>query len=223
MSITYPEAPTNVASKRNGEASIMNSGSALFPNGATGVYERAAKARSGKSMPLAWVAAPVVVVLIGGAVFLSATHQAQHTTAAPSVAASTAVVAPAAAPTSLKVQPATPIVAQTTRVTHVQTSVKTTAPAPHATATPRVTRTTTVARSVSSAPTAAAPTQAIPAAIVPAQAPTASTPTPGSFAFTPSAPVANPAANTVTTTPDTVTPAAPAPAPSSDAQPAPQA
>ena len=220
MSITYPQAPSSPTAKRAGAASVMNSGSALFPTGSTSVYERAAKARNGKSMPLAWIAAPVAVVLIGGAVYLSAAHQKATP---PAHAASTAVTTTITAPaTSLNVKPVAPSAVQTTRETHIQTSVTTTAPAPRVNPAPRVTRTATVSRSVSTPPAAStAPVTPAPTAITPAPAPAAATP--GTFAFTPAAP----AASTVNTTPETVTPpaavSAPAAAPSPDAQPAPQA
>jgi hypothetical protein len=221
MSITYPEAPSSTTSKRAGGTAIMNSGSALFPTGATGVYERAAKARAGKKTPLVWVAAPLAVVLIGGAAYLAVTHQKAAAPAPTAHMTTTTVTTPIAVrATSLNVQPAAPaapapVVAQTNRVTHVQTSVRTTGPAPRAKADAHVTRTTTISHSVLSTPVAA-PVQAAPAVIAPNPA---AAPTPGTFAFTPAAP----AASAVITTPDTVTPAAaPVPAPSPAAQPAPQ-
>ena len=74
MSITYPETQPSRSPKASAGAAIMNSGSALFPSGSTRVYERSAKARSGKSNLMLWIAAPVAVVLVGGAVLLSSGH-----------------------------------------------------------------------------------------------------------------------------------------------------
>lgn len=47
------------------------SGSALFPAGSTGLYDRARKARSSKTTSLAWVAAPVVALVGGGVLWLA--------------------------------------------------------------------------------------------------------------------------------------------------------
>ncbi len=214
MSITYPEAPTSVNSKKVGGTAVMNSGSALFPTGATGVYERAAKARKSRGTPLAWVAAPVAVVLIGGAIYLSATHQ--PATRQPTPVASRTVTTQSGAPAPiLKVQPSAPLT-QTTRRTHIQIPVKTIEPAPRTNSIHKVTRAATVSNTGS----ATAPAAVTLAPSVTAPTPAPATPTPGTFAFTPAAP----ATSTVSSTPDTVTPAptAAAPAPSSGAQPSPQ-
>lgn len=227
MSITYPEVKPSSAStpgaSKPAAANIMNSGSALFPGGSTEVYERASKARSGGNMSLAWIAAPVAVVLIGGAVYLATAHRptasqtvapAAPTQTVSSSTTTTQVPTTQAPPPALAVQPAVPA-ADTTRhvVTHTRIVEAPAAPvervehvraaaAPVHVARTRVTRTETAPSQAASAE-APAPVMAAPAqAVTPAA-------TPGSFALTPAPEAAPEATPSVAPTTTDAAPAAP--------------
>jgi hypothetical protein len=183
MSITYPEVQTSSprAAVSAVSPNVMNSGSALFPIGSAKVYERAVRARASRSLPLAWIAAPAAVVLIGGAVYLST---AQHPMAARSVApvpsaqtVSGTTTTRTTAPGALSPAPAAPAApVETTR--HVATRSRVTQ-SPAAPPASHVARTITRTQAVSAAQPAPAPVMATP---VQGATPAA---TPGTFAFTP--------------------------------------
>jgi len=205
MSITYPEAQPTRASKA---APAAAGGSALFPGGAANLYDRARSPRSGKGAGFspAWIAAPVAVVLIGGAIALGVPHHgAQTATAARTTTTTTTAAAPlaqASTPSAapVKAEAAPPAMPGKT-VTQATTLRSGTAPAPvhsaRASTSRSVTRSTT-AEALPSAPmaysqasggdqtAAPAPAQSAPVQSAPAQAaaPAASTATPGNFAFT---------------------------------------
>jgi hypothetical protein len=104
MSITYPEAQSSRASKST-TAPAVGGGSALFPGGAANLYDRARGTRSArgrKGMPIAWIAAPVAVVVVGGAIALSLPHPA----AAPVLHAITTTTSTASRPLAQAAAPA---------------------------------------------------------------------------------------------------------------------
>jgi hypothetical protein len=229
MSITYPETQSSRASK-SPTGPTVGGGSALFPGGAANLYDgaRGSRARGGKGTPIAWVAAPVALVLIGGAIALSLPHHAaapgSHATittttsttpqplaqaAASPPAASQAVNAESVAPPPAPVAPVT----QKT-VAHIATQDEvrtTTARGGKASSTRTVTRSATT-ETLPTGPVAYDQTpagQGGQATVSPQAPPTA---TPGNFAFTAPA-----------TGPNGAQPAPAAPTAAPAGQPAPQA
>ena len=117
MSITYPENQSTRAAKTTA-APVAGGGSALFPGGAANLYDRARSKRGGqpgKGLPVAWIAAPVAVILIGGAIALSLPHHAaapakvlRTATSTTSSAAPAPLAQAAAKPAPAKIETARP-------------------------------------------------------------------------------------------------------------------
>jgi len=234
MSITYPETQSSRASKPPG-APAIGGGSALFPGGAANLYDRARgtrRARGGKGSPIAWVAAPAAVVLIGGAIALSLPHHAappaSHTSTTTTTSTASQPLAQAAASAPAASQsvnaktagsPAAPSAQKTLTHTKTRDAVRTTtAHGGQASSTRTVTRSATI----ETLPTGPVPYDQT-AAVQGGQAaastqtpqvgsPVPATPTPGNFAFTAPA-----------TGPNGAQPALAAPTAAPASQPAPQA
>ena len=203
MSITYPEAQPGRTAKA-ATAPAARDGSALFPGGAANLYDRAraSRARGGKGLSAAWIAGPMAVVLVGGAIALSVPHHAaaptasSHTTVSTTTSTAPAPLVAAGKPAPAKAEVAAPAPAASKTVAHTVASRNAAASTPaHRTASAA---SRTIARSTTSDALPAGPqpyaatqdgqpaqAQAAPvAAAAPQAATTRSTATPGNFAFT---------------------------------------
>jgi fused signal recognition particle receptor len=182
MTVIHPNSDALISPTRRADG-IDARGSALFPAGGAGLYDRAAKARrSQKSTSVAMIAVPVAVVALGGAFYLStmsgrpatSAHALAPVPAAQSVTRTTSqtTTAPVAA-----IQPRADTDATSSQARPVQQALRQAPAAPN-----RV----RAQRAPAGDAASGLPDQ--PPAIPAAPSVAAPVPTPGTFQFTPAPP-----------------------------------
>jgi hypothetical protein len=227
MSIVYSETKFSNTSKADVRNAASSDASVLFPGEAANLYRRNTPAAGGRSAKLAWIAAPIAVVVIGGGLLVALPHAKTVQSATATVSRTT--VAPAAtaktAPTPLAPAPAAKARANAAIPQTVTSSERTTTQRAMTAPTAKMSRSTSSQATKSPAiavaptlPTAPQPYGAIQSAAQPGEqlgptvasqpaqqaAPQTSTPTaltPGDFKFT--APPTGPAGASPAVSPST--------------------